>query len=242
MKIKKRIALVTGANKGLGFEICKQLLEKNLYVILTSRDFIKGEKAYKKLSTYHDSLEFQELDVTNDKQISTLFNYIKTTHGHCDVLINNAGIFPDQKSNDYDTKSSIQDAIIDDIKAGMQTNAYAALKLCQAVVPLMKSNNYGRIVNMSSGMGQLSFMSGGYPGYKISKTALNAITRIFADELMSMNILVNSLCPGWVKTDMGGSEATRELPEGADTAIWLATLPDNGPTGGFFRDRHEIPW
>ena len=131
---------------------------------------------------------------------------------------------------------------IDTLRRAMETNVYGPLLLCQALIPLMKKNNYGRIVNMSSGMGQLSDMNGFYPGYRVSKTSLNAITRILTDELLQSNILVNSMCPGWVKTDMGGAGATREVEEGADTAIWLATLPDNGPRGKFFRDRKEIPW
>jgi NAD(P)-dependent dehydrogenase (short-subunit alcohol dehydrogenase family) len=106
----------------------------------------------------------------------------------------------------------------------------------------MKKNNYGRVVNMSSGMSQLSDMNGGYPGYRISKTSINALTRILNDELQSYNILVNSVCPGWVKTSMGGPQATRSVEQGAETAVWLATLPDDGPRGKFFRDRKEIPW
>lgn len=128
------------------------------------------------------------------------------------------------------------------INRAMTTNVYGPLLMSQALVPLMKKNNYGRVVNISSGLGQLSDMGGGYPAYRISKTAINALTRMFAGELKDDNILVNSMCPGWVKTDMGGPDAPRDVQEGADTAVWLATLPDNGPRGKFFRDRQEIPW
>lgn len=128
------------------------------------------------------------------------------------------------------------------INRAMTTNVYGPLLMSQALVPLMKKNNYGRVVNISSGLGQLSDMGGGYPAYRISKTAINALTRMFAGELKADNILVNSMCPGWVKTDMGGPDAPRDVQEGADTAVWLATLPDNGPRGKFFRDRQEIPW
>src|SRR3989338_10866458 len=121
----------------------------------------------------------------------------------------------------------------------METNVYGPLLLCQAIVPLMKKNNYGRIVNLSSGLGQLSDMNGGYPAYRVSKAAINTLTRIVADEVKNQNILINSMCPGWFKTDMGGPNATRSIPEGADTAVWLATLLDNGPRGKFFRDRKE---
>ncbi len=124
----------------------------------------------------------------------------------------------------------------------METNVYGPYLLCQALVPLMKKNNYGRIVNISSGLGQLNDMGGGYPAYRMSKTAINVITRILAAELAGTNILVNSMCPGWVKTRMGGEGATRSVEEGADTAVWLSTLPDGGPTGKIFRDRKEVPW
>ena len=128
------------------------------------------------------------------------------------------------------------------VREAMETNVYGPMLLCQAFVPLMRKHRYGRIVNLSSGMGQLTHMNGGCPAYRISKTSVNALTRILADELKDENILVNSMCPGWVKTDMGGAGATRELPEGADTAVWLATLPDGGPNGGFFRDRKAFEW
>jgi NAD(P)-dependent dehydrogenase (short-subunit alcohol dehydrogenase family) len=124
----------------------------------------------------------------------------------------------------------------------METNVYGVLRVTQALIPLMKKQNYGRIVNVSSGMGQLHDMGGGSTGYRISKTALNALTRIFASELQGTNILVNSVCPGWVKTDMGGENASRTPEEGVDTIVWLATLADGGATGGFFRDRKSIDW
>src|SRR3989338_11173398 len=123
----------------------------------------------------------------------------------------------------------------------METNVYGPLLLCQAIIPLMKKNNYGRIINLSSGLGQLSEMNGGHPAYRVSKTAINALTRILNDELKGENILVNSVCPGWVKTDMGGPGATRPVEEGAGTAVWLADLPADGPRGKFFRDKNEIP-
>jgi NAD(P)-dependent dehydrogenase (short-subunit alcohol dehydrogenase family) len=124
----------------------------------------------------------------------------------------------------------------------METNVYGPYELCRTLLPLMEANHYGRVVNLSSRMGQLSEMNAGYPGYRISKTALNAVTRIFAEEVSGQNILINSACPGWVATEMGGKTAPRTVEQGADTVVWLATLPDGGPTGGFFRDRSPIPW
>jgi len=124
----------------------------------------------------------------------------------------------------------------------LETNLIGPLLLAQVLVPLMKRNGYGRIVNVSSGQGQLSDMGVGTPAYRVSKTALNALTRTLAAELKGSGILVNSMCPGWVRTDMGGAGAPRTVEQGADTAVWLATLPDDGPSGGFFRDRRPIPW
>jgi NAD(P)-dependent dehydrogenase (short-subunit alcohol dehydrogenase family) len=114
--------------------------------------------------------------------------------------------------------------------------------MTQAVAPIMREGGYGRIVNMSSGAGQLSDMRSGFPAYRMSKTAVNAMTRITAAELSTLNIKVNAVCPGWVRTDMGGPNAERPVEQGAETPVWLATLPDDGPTGGFFRDKKTIPW
>jgi NAD(P)-dependent dehydrogenase (short-subunit alcohol dehydrogenase family) len=137
---------------------------------------------------------------------------------------------------------SVFDAKVETLRKTMETNVYGPLQLIQALVPLMKEHDYGRIVNVSSGMGQLTDMGGGYPGYRLSKTSLNALTRIFANELNGTHILINTMCPGWVKTDMGGPGATRTPEQGVDTMVWLATLPNDGPTGAFFRDRKPIPW
>ena len=238
----EKIAVVTGANRGIGFEICRQLATQGTLVILTSRDETKGLAACQKLQKQELPVRFHPLDVDHAASIEELVEFMGNEFGRCDILVNNAGIFPDVKSAGDADFSSVFNAKVALINEAMTTNVYGPLLLCQAIVPLMKKNKYGRIVNMSSGMGQLTYMNGGYPAYRISKTALNAITRIFTDELQGHNILVNSMCPGWVKTEMGGLGATREVKEGADTAVWLATLPDGAPTGKFFRDRQEIPW
>lgn len=243
--MNQRIAVVTGANRGIGFEICRQLAEQGILAVLTSRDEKKGLEACKILEREELPVKFHQLDVDHAASVSAFKDFIEKEYGCCDILVNNAGIFPDTSTaGDFGEKNrpSILNAKIETIRRGQTTNVFGPILMCQAFVPLMKKNNYGRIVNMSSGMGQLSEMNGFYPGYRISKTALNAVTRILNDELQDANILVNSLCPGWVKTDMGGPSATREVNEGADTAVWLATLPDNGPRGKFFRDRKEIPW
>ena len=152
------------------------------------------------------------------------------------MLVNNAGVLLDPRG------SRFLDSKLDTYRDTLETNFFGPLQLAQAVVPLMKANRYGRIVNLSSGMGQLDEMGSGTPAYRISKTALNALTRILAAEFRGSNILVNSMCPGWVKTGMGGDHAPITAAQGADTAVWLATLPNEGPTGGFFRARKPIAW
>ena len=187
------------------------------------------------------TVRYHPLDVDHAISIENLKIFVEKEFGRCDILINNAGIFPDINLLERNLPS-IFDMDLEAIRKAMTTNVFGPILLCQALTPLMKKNKYGRMVNISSGLGQLSDMNGGYPAYRISKTAINAVTRIFADELKNENILVNSMCPGWVKTDMGGPSAPRSVKEGADTAIWLATLPNGGPSGKFFRDRKKIPW
>ncbi len=243
MSTREKIVVVTGANRGIGFEICRQLAQKkNILVVLTSRDKAKGQEACRQLQRQEFSVNFAELDVASAAGIQTFRQYIEKEYGRCDVLINNAGVFVDRGIAGKEDFFGVLNSKVEDIRQTMETNVYGPLLLCQALVPLMKKNNYGRIVNMSSGMGQFAEMGGGYPAYRISKVSLNALTRIFHAELEGTNILINSMCPGWVKTDMGGPSAQRSVEEGADTAVWLATLPDNGPSGKFFRDRKEIPW
>lgn len=234
----KRVAVVTGANRGLGFETAKELAQKGYTVVLTARDSRKGEEASTKLAAQKLDVHFHPLDVTMPQSIRSFRDWLEKEFGRVDVLVNNAGIFLDGDKDD----TSAGAATTDDIRRTMETNVYGPFQLCQTLIPLMEKNNYGRIVNLSSGMGQLAEMNGHYPAYRISKTAVNAVTRIFADETRGKNILINSVCPGWVKTDMGGENAERTTEQGADTIVWLATLPDGSPTGGFFRDREPISW
>ena len=232
----QKVALVTGANRGMGFEVSRQLAKIGMRVILTSRDPEKGQKAAEQLRTEGLEVVYCPLDVTHSESIVSLSQFIREKFGRLDVLINNAGLLIDAPD------ISVFDAKVDTVRKTMETNVYGPLQLIQALVPLMKKHNYGRIVNVSSGMGQLTDMNGGYPAYRISKTSLNALTRIFADELQGTQILVNTMCPGWVKTDMGGPGAMLTPEQGVDTMVWLATLPDDGPTGAFFRNRKPIPW
>jgi NAD(P)-dependent dehydrogenase (short-subunit alcohol dehydrogenase family) len=227
----KRIAVVTGANRGIGLEICRQLTKTGMYVILTARDQAKARAAGDGIA-----VESRPLDVDSDESVTAFARWLTETHGRCDVLVNNAGVMLDPRG------SRIPDTRIETWRATLETNLLGPLRMIQAILPLMRRNRYGRIVNMSSGQGQLSEMGVGTPAYRVSKTALNALTGTTAAELHGSGILVNAMCPGWVRTDMGGSGAPRSVEQGADTAVWLATLPDNGPSGGYFRDRKQIPW
>ncbi|AFY42352.1 SDR family oxidoreductase [Nostoc sp. PCC 7107] len=238
MSTNQKVAVVTGGNRGLGFEASRQLAKQGYKVILTSRDEDKGKVAAQKLQAEGLDVIAYTLDVSSDESSQNLAEFIDQQFGKLDALVNNAGIYIDAQSG----SNSIIDTKIDPLQTTIETNVYGVVRVTQALIPLMKKQNYGRIVNVSSGMGQLTDMEGGSPGYRISKTALNAVTRIFASELTGTNILVNSVCPGWVKTDMGGANAPRTPEQGVDTIVWLATLENDGVTGGFFRDRQSIAW
>lgn len=232
----KRLALITGANKGIGFEICRQLARKGLRVLLTSRDPRKGVKAQKILLQENLDVLFHELDVTVLSSVQALVKYVEREHGGVDALVNNAGIMIDSSA------TSILREREDVFHATLETNFFGALRMCQGLVPLMRKRGYGRVVNLSSGLGQLTDMGDGNAAYRMSKTALNTLTRMVASAMEQQDILVNSMCPGWVRTDMGGPNASRSVEKGAETAVWLATLPGGGPTGGLFRDKKPIPW
>jgi len=230
----KRVAVVTGGNRGIGFETCRQLAGHGFTVVLAARDEAKGRAAAERLRAEGLEVEFAPLDVADDASVSELARLMRTTHGRVDVLVNNAGIMIDGESSD------IRSAKIETLRRTLEVNLYGALRVTQALLPLMTGKD-ARIVNVSSGMGQLSDMNGGWPGYRISKTSLNVLTRVLANEVEGTGLRVNSVCPGWVKTDMGGSRAPRTPQQGADTIVWLATARDV-PSGGFFRDRKPIPW
>ncbi|MHB1604856.1 MAG: SDR family oxidoreductase [Leptospirales bacterium] len=232
-----KIAVVTGALKGLGLQTAIELAGKNLHVIITGRDASRGSKVQAQLKESGIDVEFMPLDVSDVQSIERFTAEVLKKYGHVDVLVNNAGIMID---NDEPTKTL--DDFSNMIETTFRTNALGAFLLCQAFVPQMIGKGYGRVVNVSSGMGQLSRMGSGYPAYRISKAAMNAVTRIFSEESRGSNVLVNSVCPGWVRTDMGGPNADRSLEEGADSIVWLATLPNGSPSGHFFRDRKIIDW
>ncbi|HET7159075.1 MAG TPA: SDR family oxidoreductase [Burkholderiales bacterium] len=231
-----RIALVSGGNRGIGYAICKALAQHGVSVVLAARDAAKGKAAAKALQGEGLQVEFQRLDVTSCRSIRACVASVAQRRGRIDILINNAGVMIDPRG------SGFLDSKLDTYRDTLEANLFGPLQLAQAVIPLMKAHRYGRIVNLSSGLAQLAEMKAGTPAYRISKTALNALTRILAAEFKESNVLVNAMCPGWVKTGMGGDQAPRTPNEGADTAVWLATLPDDGPSGGFFRDRKPLAW
>lgn len=234
--MKARVAVVTGGNKGIGLEICRQLAARGLRVVLTARDEGKGLAAAQALAREGGEVGFHPLDVTDIAQVESLAAWVERELGGADVLVNNAGILIDGRS------ASVLGVRPEVFRETLDTNFFGPLALCQAFVPQMSSRRYGRVVNLSSGLGALSEMGDGTPAYRASKAALNALTRMFAAASRGKGVLVNSMCPGWVRTDMGGASASRSVAQGADTAVWLATLPDDGPTGGFFRDRKPIAW
>ncbi|HEY6756636.1 MAG TPA: SDR family oxidoreductase [Nitrososphaera sp.] len=238
--MKQQMALVTGSNRGIGFEIAKQLAMKRIEVILTSRNSANGEAAVRKLARDGaKKVVAMELDVSKQVSVDNLLDKVERTSGRLDILVNNAAILIDRE----DVVASNAD--LDTVMTTLETNLMGAWRMCKAFIPLMKKNGYGRIVNVSSGAGEFEYMatSGGYwPAYSVSKASLNALTVMLASELKGTNILVNAVCPGWVRTDMGGSNATRSVEEGAATPVWLATLPDGGPTGHNFFDKKQINW
>jgi NAD(P)-dependent dehydrogenase (short-subunit alcohol dehydrogenase family) len=233
-KERNRIALVTGANRGLGFETCRQLAQLGLTVILSARDLTKCEVAANQLIERGLDVIFYELDVLNQSHMNRIIRQIEQRFGRLDVLVNNAAIL-------YDTWQSAVNAELEIVNQALASNLFGPWKLSQLCIPLMKRNNYGRIVNVSSGAGSLHYMGSGSPAYSVSKAALNAFTRILAADLHGTGILVNSVDPGWVATDMGG-RGGRPVEDGAKGIVWAATLPDNGPSGGFFFDGKHAPW
>lgn len=230
-----RVALVTGANRGIGFETCRQLLRQGFTVLLTARDEEKARQAAGRLQAESLLATPCCLDVIDPVSVAIVARQVEASAGRLDILINNAGVFLDRNAS--------ADSVDPELLAQtLEVNLIGALRVAQALIPLMKSHDYGRIVNLSSSMGCLTEMGSRHPAYRISKTALNALTRVLAADLAGRNILVNAACPGWVKTDMGGPHAERTPEEAVDTILWLATLPNGGPTGGLFRDRKRLPW
>ncbi|MEM1326355.1 MAG: SDR family oxidoreductase [Bacteroidota bacterium] len=229
-----KTALVTGANRGIGKAVAKGLLQKDYTVIVTARDALKGKQATEELKTFGNAI-FQQLDVAGSNSIQKAVQAIEEQFGQLDVLVNNAGI-------NYDTHQNVHNADLDEVRTTFETNTFAVWDCIQQFLPLLKKSKAARIVNVSSGAGSWERQNGQTPAYSLSKLALNGLTRSFANYLRSDDILVNAVCPGWVRTDMGGSGANKSPEEGADTIVWAASDPDFKVNGQFFRDRRQIEW
>ncbi|MFZ3047768.1 MAG: SDR family oxidoreductase [Desulfatirhabdiaceae bacterium] len=239
-----KIALVSGGNRGIGLEICRQLSRKGISVFMGVRRIEAGKRAQHELAAQGLDVQPIHLDVNDSATIISTVMRIQKEYNKLDILVNNAGIDIDRRKT-----TALQ---VDEItlRQTLETNFFGPLRLCQACIPLMQKNDYGRIVNISSTLGSLSDMTDPEsiyegvhaPAYRLSKAALNALTALFAKELRGTDILINSACPGWVRTDLGGANAPQSVEEGADTPVWLATLPRGGPSGGFFNSRRPLFW
>jgi NAD(P)-dependent dehydrogenase (short-subunit alcohol dehydrogenase family) len=229
------VAVVTGANRGIGLETARQLLARGYRVALTGRDLEALERARRGLGTLGDQAISERLDVTDPQTIAAASHSIQARWSRVDVLVNNAAILLAEGESALSIPT-------DTYRQTLETNVFGVIATCRAFVPGMADRRYGRVVNVSSGAGQLSTMSTYAPAYSMSKAALNAWTRILAATYRNAGVLANAVDPGWVRTDMGGRSAPRSVEKGAETIVWLATLPDGGPTGGFFHDRRPVEW
>ncbi|MEM9137673.1 MAG: SDR family NAD(P)-dependent oxidoreductase [Cyanobacteria bacterium P01_F01_bin.42] len=232
---QQKRALVTGGNRGIGYAICAGLLESGFEVLLGSRNMTKATQAADKLKTISPTVRGVDINVTDDNNIQNTARTLELELGYLNVLINNAGIYPDNGIDILTINRML-------LTQTMETNTFGPIQITQAFLPLLKSASDARVINVSSGYGALAGLSPDVPSYCLSKLALNGATMMLADALRPHNIAVNAICPGWVKTEMGGESAPRTPEQGADTAIWLATQADLSVTGKFFRDREEISY
>jgi NAD(P)-dependent dehydrogenase (short-subunit alcohol dehydrogenase family) len=234
MADERPVAVVTGANRGIGREVVRVLADGGYRVVLGSRDARRGEAAAAELGGTGAGIVPCGLDVADDESVRTAARWVEDTLGRCDALVNNAAI-------DYDTDARATTADLDRVHRAMETNLFGAWRTALAFLPLLRRSPHPRLVNVSSGSGSLSGMGAGTPAYSVSKAALNALTRILAAELRADRVLVNAVCPGWVATDMGGAGG-RPVADGAASVVWAVLLDDDGPTGGFFRDGRPVAW
>jgi NAD(P)-dependent dehydrogenase (short-subunit alcohol dehydrogenase family) len=230
----RRFALVTGANRGIGLEVARQLAAEGFTTVLGARDLGKGGAAAEALARDGLDVHARQLDVADPESVRALAASLADELGRLDVLVNNAAIH-------YDTWQRGADADLGVVQEALDTNLLGAWRTAQACLPLLRRSEHGRVVNVSSEAGSLASMGAGAPAYSVSKAALNALTRVLAAELRPEGILVNAVCPGWVATDMGGPGG-RPVEEGAASVMWAALLPDDGPSGGYFRDGRRLDW
>jgi NAD(P)-dependent dehydrogenase (short-subunit alcohol dehydrogenase family) len=230
-----KVALVTGGNRGIGYELVKQLAQKGFKVILASRNPEVGHEATQKLKKLNLDVSFVVMDVDNQESILQAAITVNEEYGRLDVLINNAGVYLDENEKILTMDSSI-------LEKTMATNFFGAYYCLHSFIPIMEKHGYGRIINVSSGYGEMREMSHqGVGAYKLSKLALNGLTQLVAAEIKG-DIKINAVCPGWVSTDMGGPSAPKSPKQAAESILWLATIGPEGPNGGFFRDGIRIDW
>jgi NAD(P)-dependent dehydrogenase (short-subunit alcohol dehydrogenase family) len=229
-----RVVVVTGASRGIGLEVCRQLAAAGDHVIAGVRDTTGGEAAVRPIVDAGGAVTVQRIDIRDQTTVDAAAVELAATYGRLDVLVNNAAIH-------YDTWQQAAGADLGTVAEAIDTNLLGAWRCVNAFLPMLRSSRRGRIVNVSSGGGSLASMGGGTPAYRTSKAALNALTLMLADELRADDILVNSVCPGWVATDMGGAGG-RPVGDGAASVVWAVDLPDGGPSGGFFRHGRPVPW
>lgn len=226
------VALVTGANRGIGREVARQLARSGFRVLVGARDVEKGRRAVEEIIADGGNATAIEIDIASEASVAAARARVDDEFGRLDALVNNAAVL-------YDPHQRALDADLDRVREALDTNLFGTWQTTQALAPLIRRSEHGRIVNVSSGYGALNEMGAGLPAYRLSKVTLHALTRMWAAELPG--VLVNAVCPGWVATDMGGPGG-RPVADGAAGIVWAATLPDDGPTGGFFRDQSPIAW
>lgn len=239
VSMSSKVALVTGGNRGIGLEVARQLARQQVRVLLGCRHISKGQMAVDSLTQEGLSVFLLPLDLNDPIFIRRAVSDGIQKFGHIDILINNAAVLHEGLLG---FESKLTDISGDTLIQTLITNVVGPYRLIQEVLPIMQQRNYGRIVNMSSRAGQVQTMDRGFPAYRVSKAALNALTLIAAAECSNKNIKINAASPGWVRTELGGPDADYSAEEGADTPVWLAMLPDDGPTGKFFEGGQEIPW
>jgi len=236
----RKVAIVTGANRGLGHALTKALAEDDYKVFMVGRNKIEIDNASAKLQEAGLNIEGFEADVSKARHVTALSSYVQSQFDHLDLLINNAGIIIEPGGLDSQvTCFTINPELVEE---AYSVNTVGSLRMVQAFYDLLKKARQPRIVNVSSGMGSLAGMEAGWPAYRMSKAAMNAMTVILSKELEDTRIKVNSVCPGWVRTDMGGPNADRSIEEGIEGILWAAKLPPDGPTGGFYRDGKLLDW
>jgi NAD(P)-dependent dehydrogenase (short-subunit alcohol dehydrogenase family) len=248
--MSQKIAFITGGNRGLGFQTALDLKDKNTKIVIGSRDMEQGQKAVEKLRAAGVDADVIKFDITNSADHKAAYDYFNSKYGHLDILVNNAGIAGGSFDGGNGPEHSAADVPLDVLEKVFQTNFFSQVALTKTLLPLIKKSPAGRIVNLSSILGSLTLHADPKSpiyaaksfAYDASKTALNAFTVHLAYDLRNTNVKVNSAHPGWVKTEMGGANAPMEISEGGKTSAALATLPADGPSGGYFHLGKQLPW